>query len=462
MGDLTKGANTFVPTVPLRIAIRSWLHGAALLLTADGKVRGDHDVVFDGAPAHVSGGVRLAGGADGTVWLEATLPGLAADVERVLVVGFTRGGTVRETGVPSVEAYAQDGTSVARYEVETAELGAETALVLGELYRRAGGWKFRAVGQGYADGLDGLVGDHGVGALPAAGAAVAPPAPAPVSVPAPTPVPTPVPVPEAVPFAPPAAVAPAPAPAPADAIPARASAPPPPQQADHAWSFGPAFEPYTLTGRDNDVIQVDGLPPGPVVVELCIKGDGYTGLFPLNWRNKEGETLVNSTEEDFQGRLLTVVPQRGPLRLRLRAEGPWQVRVLPLAAAHRLTDEWLEWRGPDVLLHTAGPADFHIRYKGDDNLIAELLEFEGHGDPATLPRGETLINEIGARRETHPLPEGPAVIRLERADGPWRAKLKGMQPGSTPAAAPAPIPGPAPTVVSDIRKASRWGRRGRD
>ncbi|MFB7116261.1 TerD family protein, partial [Streptomyces sp. NPDC056291] len=328
MGGLIKGANTFVPTVPLRIAVRGGLRASALLLTADGRVRGDRDVVSDSVPTHPSGAVRLAGGADGTTWLEVGLGGVEADVQRVLVVGSTRGGTVRETGVPSVEAYAQDGTSVVRYEVT--ELGDETALVLAELYRRAGGWKFRAVGQGYVGGLDGLAADHGVGAVLAA-------------------------VPEAVAFAPPVgssaspAAGPAPAPAPASA-PTIAVPVPAAQQAPADWTFGPVFAPYTLTGRDNDVLQMDGLPSGPVIIELNVRGDGWTCLKPLSRRNKEGDSLVNSTEADFQGRLLCKVPDSGPLRLRLNAEGQWQATVMPLAAAHRLTEEWLENRGPDVAL----------------------------------------------------------------------------------------------------------------
>ncbi|MEV6396802.1 TerD family protein [Streptomyces sp. NPDC051907] len=454
MSDLVKGANTFVPTVPLRIAVRGELRATALLLAADGRVRGDQDVVTDGAPAHPSGAVRLAGGAEGTTWLEAGLGEVEADLERVLVVGSTRGGTVRETGVPSVEAYAQDGTSVARYEIT--EVGDETALVLAELYRRAGGWKFRAVGQGYAGGLEELAADHGVGVMPVAGAApvrvpFAPPAGAPAAAPIPTPIP-----------------AQAQVPAPTVAAPSPAAVPPQPQPAPQDWVFGPAFEPRTLTGRDNDVIQVDGLPPGPVVVELFVRGEGWTCLTPLNRRNKEGEVLVNSTEDDFQGRLLTTVPQGGPLRLRLQAEGHWQVTVLPLAAAHRLTGEWLEWRGPDVLLHTAGPADFAIRYKGDDNLIAHRYELEGHTDHATLPRRENFINEIGARRETHPLPEGPVIVELEMADGPWRARLRGVgQPEDTSpedgAAAQtfAPFTAPGPGKTNTVGKSSRWGWRGR-
>lgn len=38
----------------------------------------------------------------------------------------------------------------------------ETVVVLAELYRRGGGWKIRAVGQGYASGLAGLATDYGV------------------------------------------------------------------------------------------------------------------------------------------------------------------------------------------------------------------------------------------------------------------------------------------------------------
>lgn len=42
------------------------------------------------------------------------------------------------------------------------ETGAETALICGELYRRGEGWKFRALGEGYSDGLVGLATDHGI------------------------------------------------------------------------------------------------------------------------------------------------------------------------------------------------------------------------------------------------------------------------------------------------------------
>ncbi len=49
----------------------------------------------------------------------------------------------------------ENGIEVVRYTLEP-ETGAETALVFGELYRNPKGWKFRAVGQGYVEGLRGL------------------------------------------------------------------------------------------------------------------------------------------------------------------------------------------------------------------------------------------------------------------------------------------------------------------
>lgn len=474
---MIKGANAFVPTVPLRIAVRSGLDVAALLLTEKGRVRGDGDIVFHGAPAHSSGAVRLLGEENGTVWLETGLTAVEEEIVRVLVVGSTESGAMRDVYGLSVEAFAPDGTSVARYEVT--EAGGETAMVLAELYRRAGGWKFRAVGQGYVNGLAGLVTDHGVDV------ADEPPTPThatPVQAPLQGPVPfqAPVqaaPVQDSVPFQVPAAgpapfqvpaagpapfqvPAPAPGPAPFQVPPAPAPAmaqQPAPVQAEPDWSFGAVFEPYTQTGRDNDVITVDGLPPGPVVVELAIRGDGYTGLWPLTRFNKEGDTLVNSTEDDFQGRVLAHVPGNGRLRLQLKADGPWELRVLPLAAARRLTEEEFECRGPDVLLHTGGTADLALHYRGDDNLIVNLYELAGHDDPTTLPTDDNVVNEIGKRRETVPLPEGPLIVHLEMADGPWRARLKRLQPHS------GPQNGGGLANVTDIRRGqsgkSWWGRR---
>ncbi|MFB7512248.1 TerD family protein [Streptomyces sp. NPDC056144] len=420
---MIKGKNGWVPSVPLRIAVRGGgLDAMALLLTEHGTVRGDADVVFHGAPAHPTGTVRLTEGdaAAGTSWLEVGLPTVEAGITRVLVVGSTEHGTMRDVAGLGVEAYAPDGASVARYEVTDG--AGETAMVLAELYRRDGGWKFRAVGQGWASGLAGLATDHGVDvareATPTAPAVRTPP-PAPAFAPPPPaspgygPPPAYGPPPGYFPPPPPQAAAPVPAP-----VPTPAPVP---------WPYGHVFAPHVLTGRYNDVISVPGLPPGPVVVQLEIQGRGYTGLYVLDHRNKESEDvddLVSSTEDDFQGRMLATVPANGNLRLRLEAEGPWRLEVAPLASAPVLTEAELAYGGPEVLLHTGGLADLVIDYRADGLFIANMYELRGHHDPTTLPEMEDLVCESGPRRETVPLPAGPLIVQVESADGPWSARLR--------------------------------------
>ncbi|MER5741387.1 TerD family protein [Streptomyces sp. NPDC002262] len=452
MTTLIKGGNGFVPSVPLRIAVRGrGTDAMALLLTERGLVRGDADVVFHGQPAHPNGAVRLLRAEDGTDWLELGLPTLEPNVARVLVVGSTNRGSLRDVPGLGVEAFAPDGTPVAHYEVTDA--AGETAMVLAELYRRAGGWKFRAVGQGWADGLEGLATDHGVhvaGAEPQTPPAPVPPAPAeprapmppafsapPASTaPAPAPAFAPPPGPGPAPVAPAAFAPPAPVSVPASVPPQHPAPAPAPVPAaagrDEAWAYGPVFAPYTETGRDNEVITVEGLPPGPVIVQLEVPEAGYTGLTVLDRRNKEKDNLVNSTEDHYFGRVLATVPSHGTLRFRLEAEGHWRVEVSPLATARRLTEEEAQFQGPDVLLHTGGVADLAIHYRGDDNLIVNVFELAGHDDHTVLPDDENVVNEIGKRRETVPLTEGPLVVQFEMADGPWRARLKRVQPRTRP------------------------------
>ncbi|WP_143664414.1 TerD family protein, partial [Streptomyces sp. NRRL B-24572] len=69
MTKIVKGGNLPVPGQVWRIAVVRRAAGdgvpevdaSALLLDADGRVRGDGDLVFYNQPAHTSGAVRLLG-----------------------------------------------------------------------------------------------------------------------------------------------------------------------------------------------------------------------------------------------------------------------------------------------------------------------------------------------------------------------------------------------------------------
>ncbi|MFI6155892.1 TerD family protein [Kitasatospora sp. NPDC051170] len=174
---MAKGANIALPAAAVRAVLRwSDLPGApdvdasALLLGTDGRVRSDSDFVFYNQPRHPSGLVRhlpkqhTAGGTEITDTVEVELAKLPATVDRVVLAGSSEGGPFR--AVPGLflllfDVGAGEGAPpVAEFAIVDAEN--VTALVAGELYRRDGGWKFRAIGQGYTSGLIGLATDFGI------------------------------------------------------------------------------------------------------------------------------------------------------------------------------------------------------------------------------------------------------------------------------------------------------------
>lgn len=219
---LSKGANVAVDSPAVRAEL-VWSAGpgvpevdaSALLLTSAGRVRDDGDFVFYNHPRHASGAVghlgkRVGPGADAGVTTDAVevdLRSVEPAVERIVLCASADGGAFgRVPGLSLRLLDAATGSELARFDITA---GTETALVGGELYRRRGAWKFRAVGQGYASGLAGLATDFGItvdddaspetaapqASAPSAAAPAAPAAP-PTAPPAPTaPAATPVPPP---------------------------------------------------------------------------------------------------------------------------------------------------------------------------------------------------------------------------------------------------------------------------
>ncbi len=211
--QMLKGSNTPVPTAALRVEL-GWRTGAGVpdtdasaLLLVSGKVRSDADFVFYNQPAHSSGAIRHEGKrtTDGRVtdMLLVDLARVEPAIETVVLAASADGGTFGQ--IPDLYIEVQDaaqGTPVARFDNPGATT--ETAFVLGEFYRRQGAWKFRAVGQGYSSGLEGLATDYGItvdepqqaapapATAPPAAAYSPPPLPQPAAPPPPAAPPTPV------------------------------------------------------------------------------------------------------------------------------------------------------------------------------------------------------------------------------------------------------------------------------
>ncbi|MGW6602487.1 TerD family protein [Streptomyces sp. NPDC055036] len=172
---MLKGSNVPLDAMAVRAVLR-WSPGtgvpdvdaSALLLGHDGRVRSDEDFVFYNQPRHPSGLVRRLPkkqvGDELTDTVEANLTALDPSVDQVVLAASSDGASfqhVTDLRILLYDAAAADGEPLAAFDVRP-ETGEETAIICGELYRRGGGWKFRAVGQGYPTGLDGLATAFGI------------------------------------------------------------------------------------------------------------------------------------------------------------------------------------------------------------------------------------------------------------------------------------------------------------
>ncbi|MFH9862825.1 TerD family protein [Streptomyces sp. NPDC017202] len=204
---MTPGSNIPLPVtrVAVDVAAPVRLDVSGLLLTADGKVRSDDDFIFYNQPAGPGVTYRSGGGAapDAIIVDTSALP---PGIEKIVVTASpdAAGQTFQGIEPTATVRGADDNSVLATF--TPPRLGAETALVIVEIYLRNGAWKARAVGQGYANGLAGIATDFGVTVEEPAAAAPARPAAPPVPTTQP-PVTPPAP-PMAAPPAPPAPPAP--------------------------------------------------------------------------------------------------------------------------------------------------------------------------------------------------------------------------------------------------------------
>jgi stress response protein SCP2 len=156
---LAKGGNTVLFAAVCRVTLTSPSTGidvSAVLLGPDGKVRSDDDLVFYNHLAQ-----------DGVVLDKQTvvvdLTAVPPSVHTIAIVASI------DPELPTAH-FDSDSTPRALVECGPARTGfapppllhQETVAVLIELYRRAGGWKARAVGQGWDTGLAGLASDFGI------------------------------------------------------------------------------------------------------------------------------------------------------------------------------------------------------------------------------------------------------------------------------------------------------------
>ena len=149
------------------------LDASAFLLTASGKVRGDHDFIFynqlksqDGSVEHT--GDNRSGQGDGDdESLVVDLSKVSPEIEKIAITvtihdAQSRGQNFGQIANAFIRVVNQDsGIEIVRFDLAE-DYSTETAMVFGEVYRHNGEWKFRAVGQGYAGGLAAMCQQYGI------------------------------------------------------------------------------------------------------------------------------------------------------------------------------------------------------------------------------------------------------------------------------------------------------------
>lgn len=199
MSSLTPGANASVPAGSLSVSVRfapTSVAGAdidvsAFLLTAAGKVRGDQDMIFYGQKNSADGSVALSESSPGQVQFTLALDRLDPAIEKIALTATIYENRATFAALTSLGlSIGQGGSALLEAPIPTQGM-AETALILGEFYRRQGAWKFRSIAQGFAGGLQPLAEHFGIVVAAPAPAPSPKPAAAPTAAPAPAPAPAP-------------------------------------------------------------------------------------------------------------------------------------------------------------------------------------------------------------------------------------------------------------------------------
>lgn len=149
------------------------LDASVFLVGETGKVLSDGHFIFynqktspDGAVVHSGDNTTGAGeGDDETVSIN--LPGVDPNIQRIVFAVTIHEADARNQNFGMVRnAFMRvlnkdSSTELARFDLSE-DYSTETAMVFGEVYRSGAEWKFKAVGQGFAGGLNALAKDHGV------------------------------------------------------------------------------------------------------------------------------------------------------------------------------------------------------------------------------------------------------------------------------------------------------------
>lgn len=147
------------------------LDAAAFMLAGTGKVRTSDDFIFYnqkiGPGVEHMGDNRTGEGDGDDEIIKIDLNAIPADIEKISFTVTIDQAEERKQNFGMVEnSYIRvvdevSGTELLKYDLGE-DFSIETAVVVAELYRHGGEWKFNAIGSGFSGGLAALCRNYGV------------------------------------------------------------------------------------------------------------------------------------------------------------------------------------------------------------------------------------------------------------------------------------------------------------
>ena len=151
------------------------LDASAFLAEANGKCPSEKEFVFYGNLEHSSGSVKhmgdnLTGEGDGDdEQIQIDLSKVPENIEKIAFTVTIYDAEKRQQNFGQVSnAFIRivdesNNTELIRFDLGE-DFSIETAVVVGELYKNNGEWKFNAIGSGFQGGLAALCGHYGISA----------------------------------------------------------------------------------------------------------------------------------------------------------------------------------------------------------------------------------------------------------------------------------------------------------
>lgn len=151
------------------------LDACAFLVGGNGKCPTEKEFIFYGNLEHPSGSVKHMGdnrtgeGEGDDEQIEIDLTQIPQNVDKIAFTVTIYEAEQRKQNFGQVSnafiriVNEETGEEVIRYDLGE-DFSIETALVVGELYRHSGEWKFNAIGSGFQGGLAALCAHYGIDA----------------------------------------------------------------------------------------------------------------------------------------------------------------------------------------------------------------------------------------------------------------------------------------------------------